>query len=93
MGAPAAVAVPGRGGVVCRHHADEVAGDDQRDLARPEPRHREPPQRVEGAVRGVYERETGIATHPALVDRDGDGDREIVVTYRDGRVVALDVAA
>lgn len=42
-----------------------------------------------GERRASYARETPILTHLALADLDGDGSREILVRYGDGRVVAL----
>jgi hypothetical protein len=42
----------------------------------------------------VWERDLGgmVWAHPVVVDLDGDGDGEVVVTYGDGRVVALEFA-
>lgn len=43
-----------------------------------------------GEIRGQYERDASIFTHPVTGDLDSDGDDEIIVTYGDGRVVVLD---
>lgn len=43
-----------------------------------------------GAIRGTYERDAAIYTHPRLADLDGDGDAEAYVMYSEGRVVALE---
>lgn len=42
-----------------------------------------------GEQLATYEREVPIWSHPTLVDLDADGQKDILVLYGDGRVVAL----
>lgn len=44
---------------------------------------------TDGSVLATYERDVPIRTFPRIADVDGDREREILVLYGDGRVVAL----